>query len=117
MSPNKQFYRVFFIVAAAVSLIPLAAYARNSEGSFRMDREPERAPAASLVKIKGTLLCESEPCKELKLKENDSGRVFTLSQADQAMEMFKSGVKNVMVEGTQSGKDTLTLEVQKTQRL
>lgn len=118
---SRVFSICMTLIAGASLLIP-SAFARETQGAFNafehfdlQEDDTARKPAVADLQIRGLLICDSTPCKRPRLKADQGGQVYELDHPEQAAQMFQSGIKKVMIQGSrlQDG----TLQVKKIVRL
>ncbi len=99
MNRIHTFMAVVVISISALGQTSMALAGR--EGSISSIRNQFQA---DLVKVQGSLSCamaaenNGQPCT-LKIKEDNTGRIFELSNTSQLMRFYQDGVRNVMIEG------------------
>jgi hypothetical protein len=99
--------------ALALQSVLLAAPVMAHTGDFSVASLRQEA-RASQVRMKGTLSCmntkdsNGSPC-DLRFKDKNSGRIYNLSNASTARQLFNDGEKKVAIEGSIENGETINI--------
>jgi hypothetical protein len=93
---------MIFVSLVAVQVTSARAREGMNPSTIRREISSDR-----WIKVKGQLICDnasgSTAC-QLNLKDSKSGQIYTLTETDQALELFNSGTKSVLIEGRANGR-------------